>query len=103
MLKISETFMWNRTNFVFSQTGIRTNLLLELELKTGIRTNLLQDLELKKVGIRPKMRNETQGENGIVSKGIISKVFQSIKRAFDISPFPLAPRGPLGPLMFSSC
>ena len=44
------------------------------------------------------MRNETQGENGIVSKGIISKVFQSIKRAFDISQFPLAPRGPLGRL-----
>ena len=78
-------------------------MLQELELKTGIGTNSLRELELKKVGIRPKMRNETQGENGIVSKGIISKVFQSIKRAFDISPFPLVPRGPLGPLMFSSC
>ena len=78
-------------------------MLRELELKTGIKTNLLQGLELKKVGIRPKTRNETQGENGIVSKGIISKVFQSIKRAFDISPFPLVPRGPLGPLMLSSC
>ena len=84
MLKISETFMWNRTNFVFSQTGIRTNL--------------LRKLELKRVGIRPKMRNETQGENGIVSKGIISKVFQSIKRAFDISPFPLVPAAPWGRL-----
>ena len=42
------------------------------------------------------MRNETQGENGILSKGIISKVFQSIKRASDIFPFPLVPRGPLG-------
>ena len=73
-------------------------MLREFELKTGIRTNLLQELELKKVGIRPKMRNETQGENGIVSKGIISKVFQSIKRAFDISPFPLVPRVPLGRL-----
>ena len=40
-----------------------------MELKTGIRTNLLQELELKKVGIRPKMRNETQGENGIVMWG----------------------------------
>ena len=78
-------------------------MLRELELKTGIRTNLLRELELKKVGIRPKMRNETQGKNGIVSKGKISKVFPSIKRAFDISPFPLVPRGPLGPLMFSSC
>ena len=82
------------------KTGIRTNLLRELELKTGIRTTLLQELELKKVGIRPKMRNGTQGKIGIVSKGTISKVFQSIKRAFDISPFPLVPRGPLGPLMF---
>ena len=63
--------------------------------KTGIRTNLLWELGLKKVGKRPKMRNETQGENGVLSKGIISKVFQSIKRAFDISPFPLVPRGPL--------
>ena len=92
MLKISETFMWNRTNFVFSRTGIRTILVRELELKTGIRTNLLRELELKKVGIRPKMRNETQGENGIVSKGIISKVSQSIKRAFDISLSSSAPR-----------
>ena len=50
MLKISETFMWNRTNFVKSQTGIRTNLLREMELKTGIGTNLLQELELKKSG-----------------------------------------------------
>ena len=58
--------MRNRTNFVFSQTGIRTNLLRELELKTGIRTNLLRELELKEVGIRPKMRNETQGENGSI-------------------------------------
>ena len=33
MLEISETLMWNRTNFVFSQTGIRTNLFRELELK----------------------------------------------------------------------
>ena len=74
-----------------------------MELKTGIRTNLLRELELKKKRIRPKMRNETQGENGRVSKGIKSKVFQSIKRAFDISPFPLVPRGPLGPLMFPSC
>ena len=49
------------------------------------------------------MRSETQGENGIVSKGIISKVFQSIKRASDISSFPLVPRGPLGPSMFPSC
>ena len=78
-------------------------MLRELELKTGIRTNLLRELGLKKVGIRPKMRNETQTENGVVSKGIISKVFQKIKRAFDISPFPLVPRGPLGPHMFSSC
>ena len=78
-------------------------MLRELELKIGIRTNLLRELELKKVGIRPRMRNETQGEIGIISKGIISKVFQSIKRAFDISPFPLVPRGPLGPLMFLSC
>ena len=66
-----------------------------MELKTGIRTSLLRELELEKVGIRPKMRNETQGENGIVSKGIISKVFQSMKRAFDISPLPLVPRGRL--------
>ena len=49
------------------------------------------------------MRNETQGENGIVSKGIISKIFQSIKRASDISSFPLVTRGPLGPLMLPSC
>ena len=35
------------------------------------------------------MRNEIQRENGIVSKGIISEVFQSIKRASDISLFPL--------------
>ena len=41
------------------------------------------------------MRNETQGENAIVSKVIISKVFQSIKCASDTSPFPLVPRGPL--------
>ena len=61
---------------MFSQTGIRTNLLRELELKTGIRTNLLRELELKKVAIRPKMRNEIQGKNGIVSKGIISEVFK---------------------------
>ena len=66
-----------------------------MELKTGIRTNLLQELELKKVGIRPKMRNETQGENGIVSKEIISKVFQSIKGAFEIFLSSSAPR-PLG-------
>ena len=58
MLKTFETSMRNRTNFVFSQTGIRTNLLRELELKTEIRTNLLRELELKKVGIRLKMRNE---------------------------------------------
>ena len=45
------------------------------------------------MGIGPKMRSETQGENGIVSKGIISKVFQSIKRASDFSSS--APR-PLG-------
>ena len=57
----------------------------------------------KKVGIGPKLRSETQGENGMVSKGIISKVFQSIKCASDISSFPLVPRGPLGPLMFPSC
>ena len=50
------------------------------------------------MGIGPKMRNETQGENGTLSKGIISKIFQSIKRASDISSFPLVPRGPLGPL-----
>ena len=49
------------------------------------------------------MQNEIQGENGIVSKGIICKVFQCIKRASDISQFSLVPRGPLGPLMFSSC
>ena len=48
MLKISETFMLNSTNFVYTQTGIRTNLLRELELKTEIRTNLLRKLELKK-------------------------------------------------------
>ena len=42
------------------------------------------------------MRNETQGENGIVLKEIISAVFLSIKRASDISPFHLVPRGPLG-------
>ena len=48
------------------------------------------------------MRNDTQGENGIVSKGIISKIFQSIKRASEISSFPLVPRGPLGPLLFPS-
>ena len=35
------------------------------------------------------MRNETHGENGIVFKGIISEAFQSMKRASDISPFPL--------------
>ena len=58
----------------YHQLGIRTNLLRELELKTGIRTNLLLELELKKVGKRPKMRNETQGEKGIVSKGIISNI-----------------------------
>ena len=45
------------------------------------------------MGIGPKLRSETQGENGIVSKGIISKVFQSIKRASVISSS--APR-PLG-------
>ena len=44
------------------------------------------------------MRIEIQGENGIVFKGIISEVLQSIKRASDISPFPLVPRGPLGRL-----
>ena len=53
------------------------------------------------MGIGPELRSETQGENGIVSKGIISEVFQSIKRASDISSFPLVPRGPLGPLMFT--
>ena len=42
------------------------------------------------------MLSETQGENGIVSRGIIFKVFQSIKRASDISPFPLVPRDPWG-------
>ena len=47
------------------------------------------------------MRNETQWENGIVFKGIISEVFFSIKRALDMSPFPLVPRGPLGPLIFA--
>ena len=47
MLKISETFTRNRTKFVFSQTGIRTNLLRDLELKTGIRTNSLRELELE--------------------------------------------------------
>ena len=30
----------------------------------------------KKVRIGPEMRNETQGENGIVSKGIISKIYK---------------------------
>ena len=34
---------------------------VKLELKTGIRTNLLRELELKKVGIGPKMRSETKG------------------------------------------
>ena len=36
----------------------------------------------------------------------VSRVEQtavSIKRASDISPFHLEPRGPLGPLMFPSC
>ena len=201
MLKISETLMWNRTNFVFSQTGIRTNLLRELGLKkVGIRPKMRRvggnrskerdrkselvlrstyqifwmgskqlgskflkrsqicshtpsalnagakrsgatchyghasmlllgegseatepynkydkirphsirsqqfDQKVRPLSFRPEkfdlftatqMRNETQGENGVLSKGIISKVFQSIKRAFDISPFPLVPRGPL--------
>ena len=31
------------------------------------------------------------------------KVIQSIKRVSDMSPFPLVPSGPLGPLMFPSC
>ena len=30
-------------------------------------------------------------------------MMESIKRASDMSPFPLVPRGPLGPLIFSSC
>ena len=41
------------------------------------------------------MRNETQGENGIVSKGIISKLFQSIKRLWYFPISSSAPR-PLG-------
>ena len=41
------------------------------------------------------MRKETQGENGIVSKGIISKVFESIQRAlyFTISSSASRPLG----------
>ena len=50
--------------------------------------------------IKPKMRNETQRETAIVFKGIISKVFLSIKRAPDTSPFPLVRRGPSAPLVF---
>ena len=38
------------------------------------------------------MRKETQGENGIVSNGIIYNVFQCIKRASDISLFLLVHR-----------
>ena len=49
MLKISEKFMCSRTKFVFSQTGIRTNSLRELEVKTAIRTDLLRELEIKKL------------------------------------------------------
>ena len=30
-------------------------------------------------------------------------IFLSTKRASDISPFPLVPRGPLGPLILPSC
>ena len=29
-------------------------------------------------------------------------MMHGLKRAFDLSPFPLVPRGPLGPLMFPS-
>ena len=41
------------------------------------------------------MGNETQGENRRVFKGIISAVFYIMKRASDVSPFSLVPRGPL--------
>ena len=43
------------------------------------------------------MRNGAQGENQIVFKGIIYEVFKSMKRVSHKSPFPLVPRGPLGP------
>ena len=33
----------------------------------------------------------------------VGNVEKSIKRASDMSPFPLVPRGPLGPLIFPSC
>ena len=36
-------------------------------------------------------------------KTINVEMMQSIKRASDMSPFPLVPRGPLGPLIFPSC
>ena len=36
-------------------------------------------------------------------KTIIVGMMQSIKRASDMSPFPLVPRGSLGPLIFPSC
>ena len=45
------------------------------------------------------MVNETQGENRIVFKGIISEVFyimKNMKRASDISPIPLVLRVPWG-------
>ena len=34
---------------------------------------------------------------------ILCDVIKSIKHALDISPFPLVPRGSLGPLMYPSC
>ena len=42
------------------------------------------------------MRNETQGENGIVFEGIRSEIFFNLKRASDISPISSSAPRPLG-------
>ena len=46
--------------------------LISYFLKQELELICYGNWNLKKLGIRPKMRNETQGENRIVSKRIIS-------------------------------